>query len=715
MKRYIFVLTLSAISLLGPIVVQSQTLNPPYLSEMPAPARILTEIKGKDAENTGERQMGAFMALVKMIEDMAWGLGHRYANDADSRNFTPDERRIRLAYQTAYADLWHKVKNNEGHVYDHDRVLLNEMLSKFFSESFRELYFKSNKNAAEAYKAFHDKMYATPANNNGSNQPLTGSGGPGTTAELRRCVESGRSLRRCFCESLGNGFGQLFGINPNQPIPVPPGLRMTGDYATADGFRLIFEPNGVTMVCRGVPTPRTYTVEVADNQTLVTIQNESKPVVFSLRQDGKLSGSGAIRVTGQVPAGSHTEQTTGMTTQKTTRERELTQLEARNYPDAQQNGQTFHVSENATELVYGPTGTRTVTDYVTKTADCNVGVMAPIGASPLPNEMMTAGGINPIGVLTTLGAGMGVLMKGGNTQDAAKEMLSPEAERAIAPGLRMNGTYSGPTGFSLTFHPDSVTLSCGESQQALEYSVQHAGDKTMLVVRGNTNPVSFQLMPDGSVLGEGTVQVNGRVITGTTEDINNPFTFAPRVARCEAGRLVADGSAADKSAAVTTSSIPTDRDSTSARTSTPAANAGPRAAPASTTLTIVSGPGVANLLASKAIVVLKDSLENALAQAGMSAQGRSSRISAWAHACEGSARDQICQQGANAFRNYFVARTAFDANGTATFTNVPSTGAFYLVADTSPPRHLMWSVRVDLKPGANSIKLDESNMTPIDR
>jgi hypothetical protein len=249
----------------------------------------------------------------------------------------------------------------------------------------------------------------------------------------------------------------------------------------------------------------------------------------------------------------------------------------------------------------------------------------------------------------------------------------------------------------------------------LEYSVQHVADKTMLVVKGNTNPISFQLMPDRSVVGEGTVQVNGRVITGMTEDINNPFTFAPRVARCEAGPLVAGGSAAEKSAAVTTSSIPTDRDSASARTSTPAANAGPRAAPASTTLTIVSGPGVANLLASKAIVVLKDSLENVLAQAGVSAQGRSSRISAWAHACEGSARDQICQQGANAFRNYFVARTAFDANGTATFTNVPSTGAFYLVADTSPPRHLMWSVRVDLKPGANSIKLDESNMTPIDR
>jgi len=54
-----------------------QATNPPYLSEMPAPARIRTEIKGKDAENTGERQMGAFQALVKMIDDMARGLSHR--------------------------------------------------------------------------------------------------------------------------------------------------------------------------------------------------------------------------------------------------------------------------------------------------------------------------------------------------------------------------------------------------------------------------------------------------------------------------------------------------------------------------------------------------------------------------------------------------------------------------------------------------------------
>src|SRR5579864_7171601 len=120
-------LVASALTFLGSIAVYAQALNPSYLSEMPSPARVLEKIKGKDAEDTGERQMGAFMALDKMMDDMAWGLEHRYVNDSDTRKLTPDERRIRLAYQTAYADLWHKVTNKEGHVYDHDRDLLHEL------------------------------------------------------------------------------------------------------------------------------------------------------------------------------------------------------------------------------------------------------------------------------------------------------------------------------------------------------------------------------------------------------------------------------------------------------------------------------------------------------------------------------------------------------------------------------------------------------------
>src|SRR6185436_9740389 len=140
MKKYISVLTLWAISLVSPIVVRSQTLTPSYLSEMPAPARILAEIKGKDAQDTGERQMGAFQALRKIIDDMAFGLEKRELFYSPEKS-TPDEIRIKNMYFQAYTDLWHKVKDTYGKQYagdyDHNLDLLHELLSKFFSENFR--------------------------------------------------------------------------------------------------------------------------------------------------------------------------------------------------------------------------------------------------------------------------------------------------------------------------------------------------------------------------------------------------------------------------------------------------------------------------------------------------------------------------------------------------------------------------------------------------
>jgi hypothetical protein len=65
----------------------------------------------------------------------------------------------------------------------------------------------------------------------------------------------------------------------------------------------------------------------------------------------------------------------------------------------------------------------------------------------------------------------------------------------------MHGTYAGPTGFSLAFHPESVMLGCGDSERALEYSVQRTGNSTVLVAKENGKPISFQLMPDGSIVG----------------------------------------------------------------------------------------------------------------------------------------------------------------------------------------------------------------------
>ena len=154
-----------------------QALNPAYLGEMPVPARITSEIKGKDAEDTIERQMGAFQALMKMVDDMAWGLEHRYL----PTRATPDENRIKEAYGKAYAELWHAAINKEDHRYDHDRELLGELLTKLFSPSFRDLYSKSDANSAAYYKAYQAKMYGVSTNN-----------GPETARELRQVPEARR-------------------------------------------------------------------------------------------------------------------------------------------------------------------------------------------------------------------------------------------------------------------------------------------------------------------------------------------------------------------------------------------------------------------------------------------------------------------------------------------------------------------------------------------
>ena len=113
---------------------------------------------------------------------------------------------------------------------------------------------------------------------------------PGTKQALARCIASGRSQRVCFSENLSSGFDQLSGINLQ--VPSTPGLRMTGNYLSAAGFRVIFQPEKAVMTCRGYSTPEPYTVELSDARVLVKIQHSPKPVVFVLRPDGKLEGSG---------------------------------------------------------------------------------------------------------------------------------------------------------------------------------------------------------------------------------------------------------------------------------------------------------------------------------------------------------------------------------------------------------------------------------------
>ena len=129
--------------------VTAQTPNPRWLSDMPAPERILRELKGKDPEDTIERQMGAFQHLMEIIDNLAYGLEHRYL----PVKATPDENRLKEIYGKAYADLWYKAKNKEND-YIHDRELHRELLDKFFTPGLRELYLKADKNS----NVFREKL-----------------------------------------------------------------------------------------------------------------------------------------------------------------------------------------------------------------------------------------------------------------------------------------------------------------------------------------------------------------------------------------------------------------------------------------------------------------------------------------------------------------------------------------------------------------------------
>lgn len=742
MKRTMALLTVSALSLahgaflesrgadVSPALLasvaaapQPQALNPPYLSEMPPVDRVMSVMRVADPRETALRQIGAFYQLIEIIKCLS---GSR-----EFRGFTPDESRIIGAYDVAqynvaleadksFPNPSGNAKFSQQTPYRYSRsdprfgVEGIQTFQSFLSPGLKAEFDKivQGDNARREARA---KSYQNPVPQQTTTVPQQSAAvKPGSQEELRRCVASGRSQRVCFSEVLGNGMDQITGISLKQPST--PGLRMTGDYSGAGGFRLIFQPDKVTMVCRGVPSPRPYSVEVTNTQAQVRIQDGSRPVVFSLTPDGKLAGSGPIRVTGQVPAGTSTEQTMGMTTQKTTRTRQLAPGEERNYQNAQRNGQVYTVQEDATELVYGPSGTRTVTNYVTKTADCTLGLMTPIGPTPLPPDIES-----PFGLITTIFSGASVLMKGGSKEDATREMLN--LDKAPPPGLRMSGRYAGEGGFSITFHPESATIACRDAERAHDYSVQRSANQIMLKIQDTANSIALQLRPDGSIVGDGTVQVNGRVIVGTTEDPKNPFVFAPKADRCAMGTLVAGGAVPANGPVAATNTVvpssaaapPTGAGVSSAPSAATTGSANPGAA---SSLSIVSGfaaqPGVVNPLAGNTILIVKDSFENILARAGLIPAGSSTgALTVWARACE--TRNPFCQKGIEELRPYLVASAKLDVNGGFTFGNARA-GSYYLVAQANHNgRHLVWDLRIDLKPGANSITLDQHNTTPIDR
>ena len=663
-------------SLLSPTVVFGQALKPTYLSEMPPPARIINEIKGKDAEDTIERQMGAFQALIKMIDDMAFGFEKRYTYNTAS-NATPDENRIKLAYGYAYADLWHKAAaaRREEHLYDHDRVLLGELLTKLFSPSFRELYAKSDAKTAEYYQAYREK-----------NSGVVFTVGPAEPKDEfhEACAKKGLDDFTCMMQGMMKG---VMKISDAMSGPVVPGLRMSGGYQSGN-FKMLLVPSGIAWVhCGDVSLLSSVKVEHKNNQVVLHLTNEQDPFTLALKSDGTtLAGPASVLIHGHAPGGSTTTTTTGssqVVQKTTTHEMTASELQAsgRAQEATQTGNQTYAVTDTTSSTEYTQPTTTVTPAYHPVTVPCKLGVL-PVQPERPSEPAKNSGGM----------------------QDFVDKIMP--ASGKVPNGLRMEGTYYGEGGASIEFLPDKAIVACHETLVEHSYTVALRAAQLLVSLESNSGSQAFTLTPEGTLLGDNArVSLYGRRKIG--EDTLGDPKYAPSSDACSYGVLSPRG--ASQSPGRTTQSPVITSAPRNADTNTKPTSQNPNAAAGTGALSIVasfSGQS-SNPLAGAPVLFLKESVEDVLRKDGFVSPAGKSALALWAEACKTGSPN--CAKGTQAIQRARVNAAKFDANGHVGFANVPL-GTYWAVTEIRyNNKFYVWNLRIDVRPGSNAASLDQNN------
>jgi hypothetical protein len=137
--------------------------------------------------------------------------------------------------------------------------------------------------------------------------------------------------------------------------------------------------------------------------------------------------------------------------------------------------------------------------------------------------------------------------------------------------------------------------------------------------------------------------------------------------------------------------------------------------PPQAVLSVVSGfpskPGVENPIGDHVVTLLKESFEKGLMEVGVQSTSGKSPIEVWARACQNQTPD--CQKGPLVLGALALGRVKADASGKATFPGKQA-GIYYVFASARyDTGYLVWNVKVELKPGANSLTLDQGNAVPV--
>ena len=148
-------------------------------------------------------------------------------------------------------------------------------------------------------------QYGTRTYDDGRTEPISR---PVFETQTRRCnttlAATGSSGDGTISGSVTDMTALLFGsIDKNEKLPVPVGLRVAGEWGTQSAIDLEFRPEGVVVGCREATVLRPYKVQVGASGVSINVQNGSAPFVLSLGRDGRMSGSGPLRVDGRVVTG----------------------------------------------------------------------------------------------------------------------------------------------------------------------------------------------------------------------------------------------------------------------------------------------------------------------------------------------------------------------------------------------------------------------------
>jgi hypothetical protein len=487
--------------------------------------------------------------------------------------------------------------------------------------------------------------------------------------EIRRCVSSGRLPASCTGNQLLGAFSSMISsVLPGADKQPASGPIMAGVFQGAGNWRLDFIDDGVLVNCANLsPNQQFYKLEFKSNSAALIIDTNPKPLILTFHPDGTITGPGPVTIDGVIASGYVSGAAGTGATQK------------------DQFGNLYDAAGNRVQ------------------GNANNGhtVFAP--------KRVTCPALN----LSSKGAGVGVQTM---QTDLLKTMFGGDKGPPTPPGIRMRGIYAASTGFSLEFFPESVILGCGpDSARAYPYTVVAGGSGAVVKIDAPDHPLSLAFRPDGSLDpgASGPYQVHGRTVTGQND--NDDFTFAPMEKTCNLAVLApsktipAGGGAAGTMTASGTPPAGGAPNNNDGMLSTPAAPLG------NATLSVLSGfpatPGQPNPLAGRPFILLRDSYGNALAKGGVTVPPGVSPYKYVGTACGTNAPD--CPKIKSAINTSAASAVRADANGSGTFPGVPP-GTYYLMISAVYNRQtLIWGQPVQIKPGANSITLDQRNATPI--